>query len=168
MKNSRALFVFFASYVLSIVLANVATNSIGLMTAFGLTFTAGTIPAGLALILRDGLQERSNTRAVLLAIVLGAALSFVTSSPGLALASGLAFLASEFVDLAVFIPVRAYSLPGAVIASSIVAAPVDTLLFLHLAGFPITFTTVSGQFIMKSLLALFVAFGIKCFISREA
>ena len=90
-------------------------------------------------------------------IVVAALLSAVTATPTLALASGVAFLVAEVVDWAVFTPLRGRSLPLAVVASSVVAAPVDTVLFLALAGFPVTVQAVAGQFLVKTGLALLVA-----------
>lgn len=144
-------------YILCIVAANWATNRFGLIPFFGLAVTAGTFFAGAALVLRDGVQTALGKKAVIVAILIGAALSYFTSSEMLALASGLAFLVSEGVDFAVFTPLRAKYLPMAVLLSSVVAAPVDTVLFLYLAGFGVTWEAVLGQFLVKTLLAAAVA-----------
>lgn len=144
-------------YVLVITAANWMTSAFGLVPIFGLFVTAGTFAAGLALILRDAVQVTLGGKVVLIAILVGVCLSYVTSSPALAIASGMAFLVSEVVDLSVFTPVRKRSLAGAVLLSSVVSAPVDTVLFLHLAGFPVTWQAVLGQFIVKTALALAVA-----------
>lgn len=148
-----------AVYVATIVAANVLTDRFGLVPiGFGLMVTAGTFAAGVALVARDWVQSSSPRRWwVLAAIVAGAALSYVLSSPALAVASGVAFLFSELVDLGVFTRVRARSLALAVLLSSVVAAPVDTVLFLWLAGFPVTLPAVAGQFLVKTALALLVA-----------
>lgn len=146
------------SYVVSIVAANWMTATFGLVPiGLGLVVTAGTFAAGFALINRDGVQVTSGKAWALGAIVAGSALSAVTSSPAIALASGLAFLVSELLDFAVFTPLRGRSLPTAVVASSVISAPVDTVLFLHLAGFGVTWQAVLGQFIVKSLIALLAA-----------
>lgn len=144
-------------YIGSIVLANTMTSTLGLVPiGFGFIVTAGTYAAGAALVLRDGVQ-RTATRAVLLAaIVVGSVVSAYTSSPALAVASGIAFLASELVDTAVFTPLR-HRLPLAVVASSLASAPVDTVLFLHLAGFPVTWQAIAGQLVVKTAIALLVA-----------
>jgi uncharacterized PurR-regulated membrane protein YhhQ (DUF165 family) len=147
-------------YIASIVLANVATSKLGLVTVVGLTVTAGTFLAGAALVLRDGVQNASGKRIVMFAIAVGALVSAATSSPALAVASGLAFLVSEFVDFAVYTPLRERSLSAAVIASSVAAAPVDTVLFLHLAGFGVTAQAVAGQFVIKTAIAGATALGL--------
>lgn len=144
-------------YVLVIVAANWMSSAFGLVPIFGLFVTAGTFAAGLALILRDAVQVGLGSKVVIVAILAGVGLSYVTSSPAIALASGMAFLVSEVVDLSVFTPLRRRSLAGAVLLSSVVSAPVDTILFLYLAGFPVTWQAVLGQFIVKTALALGVA-----------
>lgn len=147
-----------AAYIGSIVAANWLTATFGLVPiGFGLLVTAGTFAAGLALIARDWVQTTSGPAVVIGAIVVGAGVSYFTSSPALALASGVAFLVAELVDMGVFTPLRRRTLAGAVVASSVVAAPVDTVLFLWLAGFPVTWQAVLGQFLVKTALALIVA-----------
>lgn len=147
-----------AAYIGVIVAANYATATFGLVPiGLGLAVTAGTFFAGAALIVRDGLQLHVGRLWMLAAIAAGALISAVTSTPAIALASGVAFAVSELVDWAVFTPLRPRTLPGAVVASSIVSAPVDTVLFLHLAGFGVTWQAVVGQFIVKTAMALAVA-----------
>ncbi len=146
------------AYVAAIVLANVATSVFGLVAiGFGLVVTAGTFAAGAALVLRDAVQVFGGRWYVLSAILVGAALSVVMANPAIALASGIAFVVSEFVDWGVFTPLRGRSLPMAVVVSSVVSAPVDTILFLWLAGFGVTWQAVAGQFIVKTVLALIAA-----------
>lgn len=147
-----------AAYIGSIVAANWMTVTFGLVPiGFGLLVTAGTFAAGVALLARDWVQTTSGRLVAVGAIVVGAALSYFIADPFIALASGLAFLVSELVDLGVFTRLRERSLPGAVLLSSVVAAPVDTVLFLWLAGFGVTWQAVLGQFIVKTGLALAVA-----------
>ena len=147
-----------AAYIASIVVANGMTARFGLVPiGFGLMVTAGTFAAGFALVARDGVQMEGGRRVVLAAIFAGAILSALTSNAALAFASGIAFLVSELVDLGVFTPLRGRSLPLAVLLSSVVSAPVDTVLFLRLAGFPVTWQAVAGQFIVKTAIAGIVA-----------
>lgn len=147
-----------ATYMFSIVAANWLTSTFGLMPiGFGLSVTAGTLAAGFALVARDGVQISCGKRLAVAAIIVGTLLSVVTSTPAIALASGIAFLVSEFVDLAVFTPLRQHTLSGAVLVSSVVSAPVDTVLFLSIAGFGVTWQAVVGQFIVKTAIALVAA-----------
>lgn len=148
-----------AAYIGSIVAANWATSTIGLVAVGPLLVTAGTFAAGAALLLRDSIQQATGRRSVVLAAILaGTVVSYLIAPPILALASGLAFAVSELVDWGVFTPAKArMGLPGAVVLSSAVAAPVDTVLFLHLAGFGVTWEAVLGQFVVKTGLALLAA-----------
>jgi len=155
---NRRVWVAAAVYIGSIVAANWMTAQLGLVRiGFGLLVTAGTFAAGFALIARDGVQVAAGRIAVFAAIVAGAALSVVTSTPALAVASGIAFLASELVDMAVFTPLHSRSMGAAVVVSSIVSAPVDTVLFLSIAGFGVTWPAVLGQFLVKTAIALLAA-----------
>jgi uncharacterized PurR-regulated membrane protein YhhQ (DUF165 family) len=94
---------------------------------------SGVLMVGLALVLRDALQETAGRRAVLACIVAGAAASWLLSPPWLALASAGAFLLAELADFAVYQPLRQRSLAWAVMLSGTVGAVVDSALFLWLA-----------------------------------
>lgn len=141
------------AYILAIVAANWATTHYGLVTvAPGLVTTAGTYAAGLALLLRDTVQDTIGWRWVLAGITAGAALTALTS-PALALASATAFLLAELLDMAVYTPLRDRGWARAALASGVIGAVVDTFAFLALAGFPITAQTVGGQLVGKALWA---------------
>jgi queuosine precursor transporter len=145
----------FAAYVGSIIAANYLTEHFGLVAFIGLTFTAGTALAGACLVFRDGIQTLTGNRLITLAaILIGTILTYFITTPFLALASGLAFLVSELVDMAVYTPVAKRNIPVAVLAASIVASPIDTVLFLHLAGFPVTVTNVLTQWLVKTAVAV--------------
>lgn len=147
----------FAVYVAAIVLANVMTARLGLVpVGFGLVVTAGTFAAGFALLARDFVQERGGVRLVLAGILLGAILSAVLATPALALASAVAFLAAELADLLIFTRLRSRGFVPAAIASNVVAAPIDTVAFLAIAGFPITWPVVLGQLVGKVVWATLV------------
>jgi queuosine precursor transporter len=142
------------AYVSSVVAANWLTARFGFVpVGFGLATTAGTYAAGMALLARDALQDAAGRRAVLFAIALGAALSAWLSTPQLAVASGTAFLVAEVADMTVYTPLRRKGWARAVLASNVVGAVLDTLVFLWLAGFPVTSTTVGGQLVGKVIWA---------------
>jgi queuosine precursor transporter len=146
-----------AAYVACIVLANVLTNEFGMVPVwFGLLATAGTYSAGLALLARDVAQDVAGRLAVVAAIVVGAGLSAWLSTPKLALASGVAFLVAESLDMAVYTPLREKGWARAVLASNIVGGVVDTFVFLWLADFPITSLSVGGQLAGKLLWATLI------------
>lgn len=139
------------AYVGTVVLANVLTSNLGLIAAgFALLVPAGTYAAGLALGLRDGLQEAGGIRWTLAGIAAGTVLSFWFGDGRIALASGLAFLVSELADLGVYTPLRDRGRRVlAVIVSNLVGAVVDTMLFLPLSGLPWTSTSMTGQLLVK-------------------
>jgi hypothetical protein len=70
--------IWFAAYVASIVAANVTLAAFGLVpVGFGLLAPAGVLWAGIALTLRDLVQDSLGRGAVAFAIVLGAGLSWL-------------------------------------------------------------------------------------------
>jgi uncharacterized PurR-regulated membrane protein YhhQ (DUF165 family) len=145
-------------YVGAIVAANVLTSHFGLVpVGFGLMVPAGTYAAGFALLARDFLQRAGGVRWVFVGIAIGGLLSWWMASPGLALASVAAFTVAELADLAIYTPTAARRgfVTGA-LASNTVAAPIDTWVFLTIAGFPLTWQTFVGQLIAKLLWATVV------------
>ena len=143
----------FLAFLASVVVANWLTNRYGMVpVGFGYVATAGTYAAGLSFGLRDALHEVAGRWVVLAAIAAGAVLSAFVS-PSLALASGVAFLVAETADLAVYEPLRRRRWVLAVVASNLAGALVDTIVFLHLAGFPIR-SALAGQMLGKALMVL--------------
>jgi uncharacterized PurR-regulated membrane protein YhhQ (DUF165 family) len=139
-----------ATYVAAIVLANWLTATFGLVAVgFGLLVTAGTFAAGFALLARDFVHRFSGARTSVACVLVGAAISWALASPALAVASVTAFLASEFVDLGVFSRLRGRGFTTGALGSNLVSIPVDTVIFLSIAGFPLTFGAVVGQMIGK-------------------
>jgi hypothetical protein len=59
------------------------------------------------------------------------------------------FRIAECAEMAVYTPLRDRGWARAVLASNTIGAVVDTLLFLTLAGFPVTTATVGGQLVGK-------------------
>lgn len=117
----------------------------------GIYAPSGVLAIGLGFTLRDLVQRHLGAGYTLLAIVAGAGLS-AWLSPALALASGTAFLLSEMLDLAVYTPLQKRSLAGAVVASNVVGAVVDSVVFLLLAFGSLAF--LPGQVIGKLLMTL--------------
>lgn len=145
--------IFFIAYILTIFAANWAIGAFGVVpVGFGLFAPAGVYFAGLAFTLRDLIQERLGRRAVLIAIVVGALLSAVVS-PQFALASGTAFLVSEFADFAVYTPLRQRGWLPAVVVSNVVGLVVDSALFLAMAFGSLEFLAgqIVGKFYMTML-----------------
>jgi uncharacterized PurR-regulated membrane protein YhhQ (DUF165 family) len=124
------------AFIAIVVAANVATNTLGIVTWLGITATAGTWLAGLAFVARDEIQETGGRWWILAAIGAGTILSALFN-PRLALASGVAFGASELADWAIYTPLRKRHRLAAMITSNTVGAVVDSLIFLSLAEYPL-------------------------------
>jgi uncharacterized PurR-regulated membrane protein YhhQ (DUF165 family) len=144
-----------AGFLGCILAANYVTTHYGMVWVFGLTATAGTYFAGATFVLRDSIQDAAGKWVVLGLILLGAGLSVAISAPFIALASGVAFLASETADLLVYTPLRRRGYLRAATASNVVGAVVDTLLFLTIAGFPV-WGSFAGQVVGKLAITLAV------------
>ena len=99
----------------------------------GIMAPSGVLMIGLALVLRDLVQRRLGVGFSAAAVLAGAALSAFLAPPSLVLASAVAFLLSEFADLAVYTPLQKRRLVMAVLASSVVGLVVDSIAFLWLA-----------------------------------
>ena len=119
----------------------------------GVVAPSGVLAAGAALVLRDVVQRCLGVAWGVGAIVLGAALSTLVAPPSLVLASGGAFLLSEFADFAVYTPLQRRGLVLAVLASSLAGLVVDSLVFLLLAFGSLDFLV--GQVIGKAWAVLF-------------
>lgn len=130
---SRRVVVAVAGYVAVIVAANMSLRLWGIVpVGFGLAAPAGVWFAGASLGLRDMVDDLGGRRAVAVAIAVGTATSALVD-PTFAAASGAAFAVSELADWAVYRPLRARHWMAAVIASGVVGATVDSLLFMRLA-----------------------------------
>ena len=144
------------AYATAITAANYLTARHGMVhVGFGLTTTAGTFAAGAVLLARDAVQDTLGRRWAVAGIAIGTALTAVTS-PALAFASAAAFVVAEAADMGVYTPLRTRGWARAALASGIIGALVDTLLFLYLAHFPITTATVGGQLVGKIAWATFL------------
>lgn len=146
----------FASYLLTIPLANWFINNVGTVgfpggphtipVGFGYQAPSGVLLIGFALFARDLLQEAAGRKTVLFAILVGLPLSAIVN-PSVAVASTVAFAASEFADFALYDRIRGYSKALGMVISGIVGGIIDSLLFLWLAFGSITFW--QGQVIGK-------------------
>jgi uncharacterized PurR-regulated membrane protein YhhQ (DUF165 family) len=112
---------------------------------------SGVLAIGLAFTLRDLVQRRLRVRAAVLAIIAGAALSALLDT-SLALASGLAFLISESLDLMVYTPLQRRNLLAAFVGSNIVGLIVDSIIFLYVAFDSLAL--LKGQVIGKAWMTL--------------
>lgn len=149
-----------AGFVVSIVAANYVTTRYGFVgVGLGLTATAGTFCAGLALGLRDVIHDTLGRWGVLAVIVVGAVISYAVSDPRIATASAAAVLLSELADTTVYAPLRQRAWAAAVLLSNTVGAFVDTVVFLWIAGF-FAWGAVSGQMVGKVVWVTLVPLGL--------
>lgn len=152
-----------ALYILTIPAANWLIGNIGticipqgpcLIPVFpGILAPSGVLMIGAALLLRDLVQRRFGPLSSIACILAGAALSFLVAIPALAVASGAAFLLSEFADFAVYTPLARRQFALAVMLSCLVGAAVDSALFLWLAFSSLEHLT--GQIVGKAYAAMF-------------
>lgn len=162
----------------AILAANWVTTDYGFIpVGLGFSATAGTIFAGLSLASRDLIQDVFGRKAVLLVIVAGTLISWAVSEPAIALASVSAYALAELLDFAVYTPLRARSRLGdrrwavAVLASNVVGALVDTVVFLGVAfGVGAIGPALPGQMVGKAwatLAYLVIGAGVAWLIRRR-
>jgi uncharacterized PurR-regulated membrane protein YhhQ (DUF165 family) len=157
-------------YVATIFAANWLIQHVGIVpVGFGLMAPAGVFAAGLALTLCDIVQATLGRAAVIAAILIGAALSYLVS-PAFAVASGVAFLVSELADLAVYTPLTRRSWLGAIALSNTVGLVIDSVLFLWLAFGSLEFLAgqVVGKAWMTLLAVVLLAGGRRAVLARHA
>lgn len=159
-----------AFYIGTVVAANWAIQRFGFVpVGFGLLAPAGVYFAGLAFTLRDLTHETLGRRWVLVAILIGAALSWLIS-PAFALASGVAFLVSELADFAVYTPLRKRNWLAAVTMSNTIGLLIDSALFLWLAFGSLDFIAgqAVGKFWMTAVAVLILGVGRAVFVRDRA
>ena len=143
-QRTREGVIFLVLFALTIPAANWLIGNVGttcvppngpclLPVAPGVMAPSGVTMVGAALVLRDLVQRRLGAGLSAIAILAGTGISTLLAPASLALASGVAFLLSEFADLAVYTPLARRRLMAAVIASSAIGLVVDSLVFLWLA-----------------------------------
>ena len=118
----------------------------------GVMAPSGVLMIGLALVLRDLVQRRLGVGGAAGAVLAAAILSALLAPPALVIASAVAFLMSEFADLAVYTPLQKRGLVMAVLASSVVGLVVDSIAFLWLAFGSLDF--LAGQVVGKAWMVL--------------
>jgi len=89
--------------------------------------------AGIVYLIRD-FAQRELSHKVFFAMAIGAILSYFLATPTVALASVCAFIAGELVDWTTF-TFSKKPLSQRLIGSSLISAPVDTFIFLHILGY---------------------------------
>lgn len=165
----------FATFVAAVYGANWALDAYGVVQLVGpgsFMVPAGVYFAGLTFGLRDALHEAGGRAWIAAAVATGAVLSWWLSDaatiPGgttsIAVASGLAFAASESADWLIYAPLRERNWVGAVVLSNTVGALLDSALFLWLAFGSLDF--MEGQVVGKLAMTL-VALPIVWWVRRR-
>ena len=149
------------AYIVAIFAANWSITHIGRCTAdgpcvipvgFGLSAPSGVLFAGLCFELRDLVQDTLGRWFVLIAIVIGAAISYAISAPQVAIASATAFLLGELADFAIYTPMRKRWWLVAMLVANPIGDIVDSAVFLWIAFGSLHFLT--GQVIGKAYCTL--------------
>lgn len=148
----------FTVYIVAIVASNWLITHVGIPAGpgthltpvgFGLYAPSGVWAAAASFPARDVTQRLGGRRLGIAAIFIGAAISWRISDPHIAVASGVTYLCSEGADFAVYTPLQRRWFVPAVVASGCIAAVVDSVLFLHLAGLPAGASAVAGLVLGK-------------------
>jgi queuosine precursor transporter len=149
----------FTVYAGAIVASNWMISHVGIPTVpggphltpvgFGLYAPSGVWAAAVSFPARDLVQRTGGRWLGIIAIVVGAGVSYLISAPIIAVASGVTYLFSETADFLVYTPLQRRWFVPAVVASGCVAAVVDSVLFLHLAGLPTGTAAVAGLVLGK-------------------
>ncbi|WP_433547171.1 VUT family protein [Streptomyces sp. CA-294286] len=139
-----------AAYAGALLGANVLTASYGVVPAgLGQTATAGTVLAGVALMVRNTLQDLLGRRGVMTAILIGSLLSALVARPALAFASATSVLVAESAAMCLYTPLRRHGWVRAVVPATLLGALLDTIVFLTIAGCPV-WAAVPGQMVGKA------------------
>lgn len=137
----------FANWMIGHVGECVPNGPCFLPMGFGLSAPSGVLVIGAALMLRDAIQMIFGWRWGLIAIGVGAVISYLLSSPFIVMASVASFVLSELADFAVYTPFAQKRLTFALIASGVVGAIIDSAAFLLIAFGSIDF--IGGQVLGK-------------------
>lgn len=156
------------AYLLTIPVANWLIGNVGVVcipdgpclipVGFGFDAPTGVLMIGVALVLRDVVQNMFGTAWTFAAIAAGVVLSALVAPPALVIASAAAFAIAEMLDLAVYTPLRKRNLGFAVLASGAVGAMADSAIFLWLAFGSLDF--IAGQIVGKLWMTVVAAAGI--------
>jgi uncharacterized PurR-regulated membrane protein YhhQ (DUF165 family) len=142
----------FICYVAVIVLSNILVVALGIIPiGFGLTAPAASLVVGIALLARDIVHKIAGLKWVMIGILFGCIVSWFIAEPSLAIASTAAFGISELLDLGIFSPLQKRGFYRAAFLSNAASAPIDSIVFLTLAGFSLSLSLIGGQVIAKVL-----------------
>lgn len=144
-------------YIASIIVVNILFSKIPMViTPWGDAWPPVALLVGLIFVFRDFAQREAGHR-VLLATGAGIVISYVMAEPRVAIASAAAFAVSETLDWLIYtITQRPFA--QRVFLSSLIATPVDSIVFLHLIG-ALSATAVLLMTLSKMVASLFIFAG---------
>jgi len=124
---------FTAIYVALIVAVNFGFAHVPLISIFGEMWPPLSLIVGIILISRD-FAQREIGHKVWFAMGVGVVLSYLMADPFVAVASATAFIVAEGFDWAAFTFIKR-PMHDRIAISSVVSAPIDSAIFLTVAGF---------------------------------
>ncbi|PZU19656.1 MAG: hypothetical protein DI589_20405 [Shinella sp.] len=141
MRKTHAILVYIALMTLIVVASNflvqfpLNATVVGINLADLLTWGAFTYP--VAFLVTDLTNRQfgpsAARRVVFAGFVVGVGISFFTSAPRIAIASGTAYLVGQLLDIAVFNRLRRLAWWRAPLAGSLIGSVLDTAIFFSLA-----------------------------------
>lgn len=137
-----------------------------LPVGFGYAAPSGVFMIGIALVLRDLIQERYGKWNAFFAVLVGSAISYILADPYIAAASVTAYLLAETSDLIVYTKLRKKSASVAVLASGLVGSIIDSAVFLFIAFGSLQF--IEGQIIGKLWMSIFAVAALRFIKSRAS
>jgi len=144
---------FTIAYIFSIVLINIGFIYVPLIPFFDTMYPPMTLLVGLVFILRDYAQREVGHK-VIIAMLVGALLSYFMADPFIAVASLVAFMVSETVDWGVY-TITDKPIHQRILLSSFISTPIDSALFLYMLGQFSLLATVT-MFVSKMLAAFII------------
>ena len=147
---------FLTLYVLLIIAVNYAFTVVPLVKLpDGTLWPPVALLVGFVFVARD-FAQREVGHKVLLAMLVGVAISYFVADPSVAVASAAAFLVGELVDWAVYTYTKR-PLSQRILLSSLLGAPVDSVIFLGLLSLlsPVGFVAMS----VSKILGAFIVWG---------
>lgn len=121
------------AYVLTIVATNTLFLWMPVVNLFGFTITTADFTAGSIFMMRD-LSQREIRHYVILAMLIGAGITYLLVNQTLAIASVSAFLVAESIDWSIY-SLTKKPLSQRLIWSSLLSCPADSFVFSYLGGY---------------------------------
>lgn len=121
------------AYIAAVVAINWLFVVVPMVPVLGTVFPPVMLIVGFVFVFRD-FAQREIGHWVIIAMLVAGGISYFMSAPIVAVASVTAFLISEAIDWAVYTFTHK-SLSQRILYSSLIAVPVDTVVFLQMVGF---------------------------------